>query len=200
MPELRWICLRRKTGARVRFAQYIGRGLRAVPGKTHCNVLDPWDLFNLHSLDWKACLGEDTDTEDVGLAALRLADILEDQDLGGGDVEKTLQGVPVVVLDPAASYVRRLRFWMEIHAVIPFDVNPQLWRSDDVTSRDLQRIDERMSIVNKCDEIPHEQKRALWIAYRAMRSQKRGTASDMLRVLKAIEWKGWDPVLNGVDA
>ncbi|HSH00765.1 MAG TPA: DEAD/DEAH box helicase family protein [candidate division Zixibacteria bacterium] len=201
MPNLRWLCLRRKTGARVRFAQYVGRGLRAVPGKTHCNVLDPWDLFNLHSLDWEACLGgDDAQADDVGLAALRLEDILDDiKATPNPDDTETLNGVPVTVLDPAAGYIRRLRFAMETRGVIPFESAPQLWRNDRVTVQDLQRIDERMRVVNQLsDDIPAEHYRALWIAYRAMRAQKRGTASDMNRILKALQWNGWPEILNQV--
>lgn len=201
MPNLRWLCLRRKTGARVRFAQYVGRGLRAVPGKEFCRVLDPWDLLNIHSLDFAACLGgNEAPEDDPGLAALRLQDILEDRDLSEPDVEKTLAGVPVVVLDPAAAYVRRLRFSMEIRGVIPFESNPGFWRNDPVITKDLERIDERMRVVNQLSgDIPPEHYRALWIAYRAMRSQKRGTASDMNRILKALQWHGWPAVLNDVE-
>lgn len=58
-PWLRWICLRRAVGSRVRFAQELGRVLRACPSerKTHATVLDPNDLFSVFGLSYEAALG-----------------------------------------------------------------------------------------------------------------------------------------------
>ena len=46
MPWLRWMCLRRRVAADVRFAQEAGRIIRADEGKTHGLVLDPINLFS----------------------------------------------------------------------------------------------------------------------------------------------------------
>jgi len=58
LPWLRWILCRRKIASKVRFAQEIGRVLRAAPGKTRAIVLDPHDLFGVHDLAGVARLGE----------------------------------------------------------------------------------------------------------------------------------------------
>jgi len=57
-PFLRWMCLRREVGARVRFIQEIGRLLRSHPGKDEAVYLDPHDLFGTFKLSYKEALGE----------------------------------------------------------------------------------------------------------------------------------------------
>lgn len=59
-PWLRWGCLRRPVGARVRFIQEIGRFLRADaenPGKTEAVLLDPNNLFGAFQVTYEAALG-----------------------------------------------------------------------------------------------------------------------------------------------
>jgi hypothetical protein len=58
MPWLRWLCLRRPVGARVRFVQEVGRVLRCNPGKEFAYIIDPHDLFGTHSLSNPEKLGE----------------------------------------------------------------------------------------------------------------------------------------------
>tara|TARA_R100001510_G_scaffold57750_1_gene67425 strand:- start:2552 stop:4036 length:1485 start_codon:yes stop_codon:yes gene_type:complete len=58
MPWLRWLCLRRPVGARVRFVQEVGRVLRCHPGKEVAYIIDPHSLFNIHCLNNPEKLGE----------------------------------------------------------------------------------------------------------------------------------------------
>lgn len=62
-PWLRWLCLRREVGSRVRFAQEIGRALRSCEGKTEAVFLDPNDLFGQFRLTYEEALGEKTTEE-----------------------------------------------------------------------------------------------------------------------------------------
>jgi hypothetical protein len=65
LPWLRWLCLRRKVDARVRFVQEIGRVLRvdpANPAKTYGLLMDPHDLFGRHGLAHDAAIGTAIDT------------------------------------------------------------------------------------------------------------------------------------------
>lgn len=62
-PWLRWLCLRREVGSRVRFSQEIGRALRSHPGKSEAVFLDPNDLFGQFRLSYEEALGERS-TED----------------------------------------------------------------------------------------------------------------------------------------
>lgn len=63
MPWLRWIVLRRATASKIRFAQEVGRVLRAYPGKASARVYDPQDLFGSYRLDVAACLDALPDRE-----------------------------------------------------------------------------------------------------------------------------------------
>lgn len=76
-PEIMWLVARRRVGSRVRFAQEIGRGLRAHSGKTECLVFDPHRLFQRLSLSYEACLGELPPQDEV-VPTLKLEDIGED--------------------------------------------------------------------------------------------------------------------------
>tara|TARA_R110002012_G_scaffold28346_1_gene89324 strand:+ start:731 stop:2215 length:1485 start_codon:yes stop_codon:yes gene_type:complete len=58
MPWLKWLCLRRPVGARVRFVQEVGRVLRSHPGKELAYIIDPHDLFGMHTLSNPEKLGE----------------------------------------------------------------------------------------------------------------------------------------------
>lgn len=58
LPWLRWLCLRRQVGARVRFVQEIGRVIRAAPGKDHAVILDPHDLMGTLGWSYAEALGE----------------------------------------------------------------------------------------------------------------------------------------------
>lgn len=57
LPWLDYLVMRRRVGSRVRFAQEVGRILRAYPGKTEARVYDPHDLWEILRLDYDACLG-----------------------------------------------------------------------------------------------------------------------------------------------
>lgn len=196
IPCLRWLGCRRRIGSRTLFAQYVGRGLRCYPGKAECRILDPWDLFNVHSLDYEAVLGASQQTLDAHI--IKLQDLLEE--LSHSDAEpETLDGVPVKMLEPSAAYVRSLRHEMEARGVIPFDANPGFWRQDPARPDDVERVGARMRVVNRLvrsGEMPREQGRALWVAYRALRLQNRGTALDLNKILKVLEWKGWPDELR----
>lgn len=56
-PWLRWGCLRRAVGARVRFIQELGRYLRASEGKVDAAILDPNNLFDTFGVSYEEALG-----------------------------------------------------------------------------------------------------------------------------------------------
>ena len=58
LPWLRWLCMRRPVGSRVRFCQEVGRVLRSSPGKDRAVLLDLHDLFGQFGLSYEAALGE----------------------------------------------------------------------------------------------------------------------------------------------
>ncbi|MFA6605106.1 MAG: DEAD/DEAH box helicase family protein [Patescibacteria group bacterium] len=56
LPWLRWLCLRRPSASKVRFAQEVGRVLRSFPGKPFATIYDPHDLFASFKLSYDAVL------------------------------------------------------------------------------------------------------------------------------------------------
>ena len=58
LPYLKWMCLRRPVGARVRFVQEVGRVLRSHPNKEFATIMDPHDLFGRHSIQNIEAIGE----------------------------------------------------------------------------------------------------------------------------------------------
>lgn len=195
IPCLRWICCRRPIGSSTLFAQYVGRGVRNFPGKTECRVLDPMDLLNKHGLEMGAVLGAGDEVDlPPAMVALRLDQIVESMDGTTEQEQTTLEGVPVRVLDPAAAYLRGVRFAMECSGHLPFDHDLGLWRREKVSDGQLATVGPKMRILNQLrreDAIPAEHARALWIAYRALPSMKAGDAADLNKILKLLSWKGW---------
>jgi len=61
-PWLMWLGLRRNIGARVRFLQYVGRVLRAHPGKDRGVILDPRCLLGRHGWTTAEAIGAALDT------------------------------------------------------------------------------------------------------------------------------------------
>ena len=98
MPWLKWLCLRRPVGARVRFVQEVGRVLRSHPGKEYAVIMDPHDLFSKHGLVYPEALGEllKMDPDEEELASLELDEEQADK------VRKM----------PPATAVGKLEAWM----------------------------------------------------------------------------------------
>lgn len=146
-PEILWMVLRRPVGSRVRFAQEVGRGLRACPalGKTSCKMLDVWDLWGAHSMNWRAALGEIEPDEAV--AALQLDWALDKTGFGGGSTPD--ERMPPEVLDPLRSWIRaeRVRAMFEGRITVK-DIGSRHWRSDPCSRKQLSYLDDNMRRVN----------------------------------------------------
>lgn len=197
IPCLKWIGCRRPIKSRTLFAQYVGRGIRSFAGKDKCLVLDPHNLVNVHSLSPEAAIGGGEEEEDDATLALKVEDIIGDLSEDDMKEENTLNGVPIKAIDPCASYVLALRLRMEMEGVIPFDAKMGIVRNDPMSPELMDAVGEKMRVVNTHPDIPHEHRRALWIAYRSLRAQRRGIGMDLNKILKVIRSKGWpfdDPV------
>jgi len=197
LPWLRWLCCRRPISSRTLFAQYVGRGLRSHPGKDYCVVYDPQDLFGQLSLDYEAILaGDQTDEAEEGipeLPALELdwtvEEIAEELE-SGGKPQETLSGVPVKVVDPTTSYIRRLRLAFQSMGLADMTIDGDAeWRSESPTDNQLSRIERDHWLVTEPD-VPSTHSRALRIAIRAIEECDRGTASDLITILNVLRY-GW---------
>ncbi len=98
LPWLRWICMRRPVGSKVRFVQELGRVLRVHPGKDAALVLDPHDLMGRHGITHPAALSdavvEDSTSE------------FEDAD---EDAEGKVPDMPqAVAVGDVATYLRQI--------------------------------------------------------------------------------------------
>jgi hypothetical protein len=199
LPWLRWLCCRRPIGSRVLFAQYIGRGLRTYEGKDYCTVFDPQDLFGQLSLDYEAILGgdiEDDSDEDIPeLPALEIDWAIDEIRDSEALQQETLRGVPVRVIDPTVSYVRRFRLSLQSMGMVSMQIGDREWRSEAPTQHQLkfiQRWDAGGSEHWRLSEpdIPASHQKALKVAVRAAPGVDRGAASDLISVLKTLEY-GW---------
>lgn len=64
-PWLQCLVLRRPVASKIRFAQEVGRALRAHSGKEKAHLFDPNNLLDIHRLDFEACFsGDEEPTEE----------------------------------------------------------------------------------------------------------------------------------------
>lgn len=200
LPWLRWLCCRRPISSRVLFAQYIGRGLRVYEDKTYCTVYDPQDLFGTLSLDYEAILSggiEDDDAKVPEMPALEL-DWIVDEIRESDKPQETLRGVPLKVVNPTVSYIRRLRLAFQAMGLCSMRIGNVDWRMDEPTPQQLKRINRQAWLVNE-PEVPATHSRALRIAIRAIEGCDRGTASDLISILNVLQY-GWPDVGEEVAA
>lgn len=110
-PWLRWGCLRRKVGARVRFVQEVGRFLRTDEGKTEAVLLDPHGLFGVFSLIGEAALGSVDGEGDPDEAT-------EPRDANGQPIPRTVEAAELSPLAAVDAWARQLRAAAEIEGVV----------------------------------------------------------------------------------
>lgn len=196
-PEILWMALRRPVGSRVRFAQEVGRGLRACPAleKTTCRMLDVWDLWGSHSMNWQAALGEVDIAEPV--PALQLDWILAETNWDYG-ARSTPERMPPEVLGPLRSWIRAERVSALFEGRISAkDIGSRSWRSDPCSRKQLEYLDKTMRQVD-----PKKLDRAAVARVRAARAAlvdclerdpadlagafRKGDASDLIDVVRAM--------------
>jgi len=190
LPWLRWLCCRRPVGSKVRFAQEVGRVLRAYPGKDHAVVFDPHNLFSVFALDDKAVLnaGGDIEGEDpVRLPALQL-DFLCMQIKKDPEPPETYRGVPVALLDPVASYLVKLNLQFQFAGIIDPEIKSKHWRSEPPSEKQIA-LAEKMGkrVIARTDDMPNEHQTALKVSIAASPGLKKGPVSDLIGILMAVD-------------
>lgn len=195
-PWLRWLCCRRPISSRVRFAQYIGRGLRCYPDKKYCVVYDPHDLFGRLSLDYAAILGIDED--DPELEALQVDFELTKAKENLESEPKTMHGVPVRLIDPTVSYIRKTCLFFQCEGYISFLVPSGDWYGQEPTAAQLNAVG-RMSSVLLAPEIPWAHKRALVVACRSAPSLTRRDVTELLEILRVLQKYEWPEQSNNME-
>jgi superfamily II DNA or RNA helicase len=136
-PWLRWGCLRRPVGARIRFIQEVGRYIRSFPGKTEAVLLDPHDLFGTFQLTYEASLGW-VEAEDIDPTTLRERKEIEDAEA------KEPRERRAVRTSALGRYVRQVYLSLLAEGVASagkvFGSAGALWRQDDPTPEQLRKF------------------------------------------------------------
>lgn len=193
-PQIRWMALRRAVGSRVRFAQEVGRGLRAYPGKTTCYMLDVWDLWGTHSMDWRAALGE---VEGEAVPALQL-DWMVDK-AGWTPEAGDREPMPPEILSPLRSWLRHQRVQAVFDGRIAAkEIKSRSWRSDPCSRKQLQYLDQLMGGIDP-SELDDNMVRRVRIARAALLdclrrdpadlngAFRKGDASDLIDVVRGLQ-------------
>lgn len=173
-PAIDWMCLRRPVKSRVRFAQEVGRGLRARPGKTECLVFDPYDLFDSMGLSFEACLGEiDYEKDDV-IPTIKLTQIFEETKTADS-WNPGVEGMSAV-----RSYLRSTRVTVSIDGVI----RNNGWRSKPASNKQMDLV--ASMFAGMSPERLGEHQQPLLACWMAMLSGelKKGDVSDLIAIVK----------------
>lgn len=193
-PWLRWMGLRRKVGARVRFIQEVGRVLRTAPGKDVAIILDPQDLFNELSLTYSEVLGWQDDPDTTSGDDNEKADD-EEEDEDGPVKRRTVSGVNVVV-----SWARQLYLAAEAESIAKHKValNPSV-RERLATAGQIDTLMRMRHVAARTLPPEHDAVYQRLVLERAVPSM--GAASDLIELIIGLNRREhqtkerWRPIL-----
>lgn len=190
LPWLMWLCCRRPVRSRVRFAQEVGRVLRAHPGKKFATVYDPHDLWNTLRLDYDAVLsggeGEDTPAEEA--AALEIDFFLgqvKARKAHNMEVETTLSGVPIQLLKPIRSYLRTTALMLEFAGLYESKISSTSWRSHPASEKQLAVVGGVSRVLGNVS-LPSRHATALDCAVHAAHELTKGDVADLITILTVL--------------
>lgn len=192
IPALRWICLRRPVGSRVRFIQEVGRVLRVISepdqwgDKTHANVIDPHALFDEHGIAHPAALGEPPPKPPVNERTRELDELPPLPGLVG-------EVPPMVRVGVASAWARRLLLVMQADGLAlptPDQWADGSWRQRKGSEKQRAAL-VKMQWASKYIPQPHRDSIKWAIGARSL--LKAGVCSDLLDVLHAVA-KASDPM------
>jgi superfamily II DNA or RNA helicase len=172
LPWLRWICLRRRVGARVRFLQEVGRVLRTHPGKSEGVVLDPHLLLGVHGLETAEALGE----------AMAEAAAAESEETETEEVRRYSETEDYAVsLELLVSHMQSIRAMLLRRGFVAEGEGYRPgWRMAGITARQVETIKR----AGRCTRhIPREHRGAVKTLKSVPYALSRGEASDLLDVL-----------------
>lgn len=176
-PWLRWICLRRKVSASVRFLQEIGRPMRAEPGKTECVVIDPHLLLGRFGLRPAEAIGQ----------ALELAAI-ENELADAQDQRERKPGEPTqeeaIAIEGLLAHLDDVAEWLRHQGVL----NEQRmdgsagWALADITHKQVEALGRAGRLTR---HVPMKHRSALKALMHVPWALNRGEAMTLLGVLYA---------------
>jgi superfamily II DNA or RNA helicase len=208
LPWLQWLCLRRPVSSRVRFAQEVGRVLRAwfdkLTGqqKTEAVLYDPHDLFGSLKLTYEAVLGgeylndkekPEEDPIKEMQRALEQQMFICTQELVGAKADKR-----PLNMGPLASYLRELVNAFDVCGLCDRKVTPGSWRSMGISAKQDVAIGNLGWTINH-RSVPKTHQRCLDILSKERRSLSKGLASDLMTVMMTIGDKKKWPDFKSLD-
>lgn len=181
LPWLRWLCLRRPVGARIRFIQEIGRVLRSYKGKECAYILDPNDLFGAFQLSYPEALGwkepDEPDPEEE--ERKREERDCDPQEKDEPEARKAARTSAI------GRYVRQLLLALLAEGIAQAEkpLPGTAWRSDPASPKQIESLP-RMARLSKrlCDE--HQQ--ALTRLIDTPAAITKGIASDLFDILGGL--------------
>lgn len=176
MPWLRWLCLRRPVGARVRFVQEVGRVLRAHPGKELAYIIDPHDLFGMHTLSNPEKLGEVLTREEKEYED-ELVKLTKDEN----EKELVRKMPPARAFNVVDSYIVNLLsvFRMAEICPPPNKWEEKEWRGGSPTERQLEALEKCKWLTRY---LPKEVRVPFKLLVEKASEYNKGTVNDMLQI------------------
>lgn len=176
MPWLKWLCLRRPVGARVRFVQEVGRVLRSHPGKEFAYIIDPHDLFGMHTLSNPEKLGEVLTREEKEYED-ELVKLTKDEN------EKELVRVmpPARAFNVVDSYIVNLISVFRVAGICsaPNKWDEKEWRGGSPTAKQLEAL-------KKCKWLTRYLPEGVRVPFKLLMEKasdyNKGTVNDMLQI------------------
>lgn len=191
LPWLRWLCMRRPVGSRVRFCQEVGRVLRASEGKTHAVLYDPHDLLAVMGLSYAAVLEGGAKRQ-----AAPLDEYLEPREQA--DAGNASIGTPerlAVAVGLWRSYLRRLHHAAVLAGAVEQRIKSRGWRSADPSPKQLGVVDKAVRGLRSDLTVPPAHRRQLLRISEHLEHLRRGDVSDLYAICFAIR----DYRLRGVE-
>jgi len=180
-PWLKWLLLRRKVEARVRFIQEIGRLLRSHEGKAEAVFYDPYDLFGEFKLSYEEALGEPPEKPEFeGLIGNpdSASDGMNDPD-------------PAIAMLWAESFIRTMIVRFDAHEMI--EKRKIVKKSDRlVPSTALQKI-LLTQLFKQANQPYGDWGKCLWSVSSMIQRLRFGFAADLIECLQAYNKNDYWP-------
>jgi superfamily II DNA or RNA helicase len=197
-PWLRWLALRRKVKARVRFVQEVGRVLRALDPVRHAEdierfgpkstalLLDPRDLFSRFALTYE---------EALGFPPPRVPVVIEDDEDDDDDFEPEAGPEDRAVrVQAVAAWSRALLLAVRAEGLALTDFPLRTGRDTPASANQRGTLGQ---MVRRLARYAPEQHEALIARAPSSGAIRKGEASDLISMLQGLAWmaqnkpRGW---------
>jgi len=190
MPWLRWMCLRRRVGAEVRFAQEAGRITRADEGKTHGIILDPINLFSEIEFSTREMIGTVDEAPDEEPEPPPPQPEVEEEVREDAAPKEARQAVSLTALE---DYLKQRAIVLVNSGVARRRVLGARQRHNPGTRtqrRDVRRLVQRPGVRQGANTMPETDREHLRAAMRQLDTLSHGALADLQVVLDHLARAG----------